>query len=358
MSVSSFLKKVFQTFKSSDSATANQVPPKSTDEVSTKATKKPEQQKSLSQLANNKVELKQPNEISQEKQNAVLLLIYQDEQQHEIARPQLISGLIGQKIQFKLRKLSNYNLINIKGFNDHFFSQYAIMVLLYQKQDGAPIRITFKNYDNNNSLLPAQLLKGKIGEAYQIFSPEINNFNLQTVDGKIKGFFTHQLQQVTLYYRYNEWESVEKSDISFVLLKDIFCFTRIDDSNPLLLLRAGTVWQTFKRIILYSQEIWYSLGAFWIKYQPEAMSIQKKQQPLIDNSDFLLLGKASPVNQPAKINFTDTSSVHYFDYPNGQWIGKIANQTKVSITTKIKIDDILWYELADYGWLPAHYLNF
>lgn len=360
LSVSDFLKKVFRVLKKDKQSITNELqlatkltPPSSTTAMPANDSKKAKVNDVKSEV------ISQPKRhYTQKKQNAVMLLIYQNEQQDDIARPQLISGLLGEQIQFRLRKLTNYTLINIKGFTNHFFTQYAIMIFIYRKQDGAPIRISFKDYDLGTLLQPTQLLKGKIGETYQIFSPEIKNFNLQTVSGKIKGFFSTQVQQITLYYRHHDWESVEKSDIAFVLLKDTACFAEIDAASPVLMLRAGTVWQTFSRITKYSQESWYNLGAFWIKYQPEAMTIQKKYRNLATDAAPILLGETTPIRQKASVNFTDNRSVHYFDYPNGQWIGKIADKTAVTLTRQIKIDQVIWYELADYGWLPSYYIEF
>lgn len=297
-------------------------------------------------------------QVDRSKQSGLILIIYQDEQQREIAQPQLISGKIGEKINFRLIDLSNYDLVNAKGFCRSFFSNYAIIAFIYRKKNGGPLIVDFIDIDNGSKLHKSLLLKGGLGEAFQVYPLEISGYCLISVDGKIKGFYTATIQKTTIYYRKKNWDSIEKFHGFLDLYRESAVFKTVEDHDFLFKLPAKTKWKIFHRLIKSNQEIWFDLGAFWIKYASKQMSILKTENLLVGQfENKLSTFKTTPVGQDALIDFVFGQETAFFDYPNGNIIGKIKDQQKVKIAVKTQIDGIDWYKLQNYGWIPSHYVK-
>jgi hypothetical protein len=304
--------------------------------------------------------LKKPNtlQVDRSKQSAIILIIYQDEQQREITQPQLISGKIGEKINFRLPDLSNYNLINAAGFCRYFFSNYAIISLIYRKKKGGPLLVDFIDFDSGSKLHKSLLLQAGLGEAFQVYPFEIVGYTLISVDGKIKGFYTTKVQQTTIYYRRKNWDSIEKFQGFLDLHRQVAAFKTVEDQSFLLNLPAKTKWKIFHCLIKKNQEIWFDLGAFWVKYVKEQMSIVKAEDLITWRSEYQIpTSETVVVGQTALIDFVLDQATALFDYPNGNIIGKIKDRQKVKLAAKTQIDGIDWYQLQNYGWIPSHYVK-
>lgn len=316
--------------------------------------------KAFDQNSTTEIALKQkhPLQVDRSTQSALILIIYQDEQQREIAQPQLISGKIGEKINFRLHDLNNYYLVNAEGFCRYFFSNYAIVSFIYRKKDGDPLLVDFIDIDSGCKLHKSLLFKGGLGEAFQIYPFEIAGYNLISVDGKIKGFYTSKIQKTTIYYRKKTWESVENFSGYLVLHHELAAFKTVEDQKLLLKLTAKTTWKIFQRLIKKNHEIWFDLGSFWVKYSQQQMSILKAENLFDWRTGYEIPAfKTALVSKKAAIDFVLNQETAFFDYPNGNIIGKIKDQQKVTISSKAQIDDIDWYKLKNYGWIPSHYVK-
>lgn len=293
-------------------------------------------------------------QVQHSTQDALVLVIYQDDHQREIARPQLISGKLGEMINFKLRPLPNYDLINIHGFSRTFFSQYAITVFIYRKQDGAPIFVNFIDFEKSSQLHKPLFLRGKIGEAFQIYPPEFNGYKLASVTGKIKGFYTSSIQFTTIYYQKKDWESVKVFTAFLKIKKFTPAFKHVEDHNSFLNLHPKTTWKVFKRLLKNNHEIWLDLGSFWVKYQKDQMFLETE---LLSTVKLPQKAKLIALNQTARISFVANKKVSFFDIPNGNLIGRLKDGQQVIVSAKILVDKTDWYKLIGYGWIPGYYLS-
>ncbi|WP_281164362.1 MucBP domain-containing protein [Liquorilactobacillus sicerae] len=287
-------------------------------------------------------------------QDALVLIIYQDDYQREIARPQLISGKLGEKVNFKLHPLPNYDLINIHGFSQLFFSKYAIMVFVYRKQDGAPIFVNFIDFEENFQLHKPLFLRGKIGEAFQVYPPEFDDYKLVSVTGKIKGFYTSNIQVTTIFYQKKDWQAVEMLTAFLKIKKYTPAFKHVEDHRSFLNLHPKTTWKVFKRLLKDNQEIWLNLGSFWVKYQKDQMVLETE---MLSTVKLPQKAKLIAIDQTAKINFVANKKVSFFDAPNGNLIGRINDGQQVTTSAKVFIDKTYWYKLISYGWIPGYYLK-
>lgn len=297
--------------------------------------------------------------INKEQQNALLLIVHHDTKGHDLTAPEIVSGKIGEKINFRFKAFDNYNLIKIKGFTRSFTTHYALLTLVYLKKNAGSIWIISRDFDQRTLLCKPKVITGKIGDTFQVYSPSFQNYHLVSVKGQVKGEFSAFSSQTVLYYRKNTWLSVKNSRVLLKILRSPNCFDLPDGNLLKVVLPAGTVWRTFTVVRAPHNKIWYCLGgALWVAFDEQKMAFVNQ------DSYFLNFESAAKkrysfkkTNTKAVIAFVPGKQAAIFEQPFGKTVTFLKDGKKVSVTKKTVFENLTWYYLNDYGWIQESYIS-
>ncbi|GAX05212.1 hypothetical protein IWT25_00516 [Secundilactobacillus pentosiphilus] len=287
--------------------------------------------------------------------SAVMLVLYMDDQNHSLAKPQWLTGRLGEKIHFAPRKIDHYLLFHVIGFTTVFASPYRIMTLQYTRKLGHPVIMYAVDYDTREMVASPVIQTGAVNQPFAFSKAAIDGYHLIKASRPLTGHFTDQAQTIVVLLRRDTWTSVQQINI----------FVRLLDSTPVLNQPDGqphryefpkdSVWRAFVRVNTKNGETWFNLGGpQWINgkdvtetNRPVNLQITQRQ-PV----------KFKPMDQAAVIDFVAGRSLHTYDRPNGQAIKLIADGTPIQLTGEYTDENQLrWYRLADDAVIRAQYVK-
>ncbi|WP_057746253.1 MucBP domain-containing protein [Liquorilactobacillus capillatus] len=293
------------------------------------------------------------------RQNALLLVVYQDMRGTLLFPSQIISGRLGEPLRLQFQTLPDYNLVKIKGFTSYFASHYGIITLTYAKKDAGVIWILCRDIDTQYFLTDPQLVKGKVREPYQLFSPTLAGYNLLRVKGTLRGDFSYDQSFVTFYYRRSTWKDLKKTESYLKIVAPITSYDQPEGVPLNISFALNTVWRTFTSLTLENGDLWYCLGgALWIKFDRQKVIYSNKRSETLLPEKTRQLDRHFKKPRKAVIDFIPGKCVNVYDAPFGQKVELIKDKTQVTVTAHATIDDLIWYKLSQNVWLPRQYLKF
>ncbi|MFT8741532.1 MAG: MucBP domain-containing protein [Liquorilactobacillus satsumensis] len=362
MSFSSFLKKIILRSIVPKHSKSNARPPRTVPAYITKKKAAASTAVADKETVTNKDAQLQPQPKSvKERQTALLLIMYRDLTGKELAAPEIVSGKLGEQVNFRLKAFENYDLVDIKGFTSYFAAPYALLTLTYLRKEAGSIWIISRDFDQQTLLGEPQLLRGKIGDTFQVYSPSFHGYHLMSVAGQIKGEFSLAAQQLLLYYRKDSWLSVIPQKVFLKILKTPVCFDAPNGNKLTLQLPINSVWRTFTKVKTHLDQTWYCLGgALWLRFNDLEVKFVTAESSFL--GDTKTVSKKSyptePLKQPASISFVPQKTVSLFDNPNGRICTSVEHGKQVLAIAKSTVDGVIWYQLANYGWVQQPYLAF
>lgn len=292
-------------------------------------------------------------------QDSTVILIFQDEDKRFLTSPQIISGKRHEPIKFRFKDFESYDLIKIDGFTSEFVLPYAAMTFTYRKKDAGNIWIFCQDIDDLHFLQKPTFAKGKVDEEFTLSSPAIRNYTLLRARGTTHGLFTYEQQAVTYYYRRDTWKEVDYIPRYLKIKTSISCLDAPDGNETNVILAKDTVWQTFETITTTNDQLWYCLGgSLWIKYDAELMT-------LLEQKPDTTKAPIGPENLPQSINLQHNAMIDFipggelvlYDKPFGKKVGLIKNGQIVTLTGRIRVEGMQWFEVNGLGWTIREYLD-
>ncbi|MFC6254812.1 MucBP domain-containing protein [Secundilactobacillus hailunensis] len=288
--------------------------------------------------------------------SAVMLVLYLDEQNQPLRKPQWLNGRLGEKVHFTPHHIEHYLLFHIIGFATHFASPYRIMTLQFTKEMGHPVILYSVDYDTREMLAAPVIQTGAVNQPFAFSKTELDSFHLIKANRPLTGHFTEASQTIVVMLRRNNWTAVQRISI-FVRLKGSTQILDQPDGQPYRYeFPKNSVWRAFIRVNTQTGETWFNLGGpQWIN----GKNVTQTNRP--ENKQ---LGKREPVvfrpiNRSAIIDFVAGRSLHVYAEPNGRAIKLIADGTKIQITGEYNDSNHLkWYRLADDSIIRAQYVKF
>lgn len=235
---------------------------------------------------------------------------------------------------------------------------------------GVPIWVYTKEQGTNKNLAPAQIIEGDLGKPFRLQPQTINDYVIDHIDGSLEGFFTDQLQRVTIYYRQGNVAQIEALTNYQVEIQSPTPTYANPDLNSMLSesLTIGT-WPVIKRLSTTKGLFWHQLGdSRWILYDRKLMTIKKGAQA----NDQILTNQV-----PFKATTSNKFEHYDWDPQPLQKRGRLfaSNQTKqVPVYSKpygshknvlmAGLDVLLtqivhdpskndWYEIGSQGWIEG-----
>ncbi len=147
--------------------------------------------------------------------SAVMLVLYLDDQNQSLAKPQWLNGQLGEKIHFSPRHIDNYLLFHIIGFTTVFASPYRIMTLQYTKKLGHPVIMYSVDYDTREMIAPPVIQTGAVNQPFAFSTAVIDGFHLIKASRSLTGHFTGLKAQTIIVKCWcrNSWMAVQRISI-------------------------------------------------------------------------------------------------------------------------------------------------
>ena len=184
---------------------------------------------------------------------------------------------------------------------------------------GNPIWIYYRDIDSNDNLRLPQLLRGHLGQSYDIKKIEIPNYNLVQITGTLKGTFDNTAKSVCFYYRKQTWGEIQNIDLYLHLKTPVTIYDRVG-GMPLPDKLPGNIYvKSFQRVATTTREFWYQVNADqWVKFDDAQMTLvehdpfaeQKTTKPIIDLT-YLKLNQVKGV-----VGFVPNRSGDTYDQPD------------------------------------------
>lgn len=288
--------------------------------------------------------------------SAVMLVLYLDDQNQSLAKPQWLNGQIGEKIHFKPREIDNYVLFHIIGFTTVFTNAYRIMTLQFTKKMGHPAIMYAIDYDTSEMVAPPVIQTGAVNQPFAFGKTQVDDYHLVKASRPLTGHFTEEVQTIVVLLRRNSWTAVQRINIFVRLLHSTPIVDQPDGQAYDYEFPKSSVWRAFVRVNTKNGETWFNLGGpQWVNGKNVAQTDQPAR-PQIDQRPAVVY---QPINQSARVDFVAGQSLHTYDQPNGQSVKLIADGSQVQLTGEFTDSNHLkWYRMADETVILAQYIKF
>lgn len=197
---------------------------------------------------------------------ATVLIKFVDEQQQALKSPLIFKGRLGDPLNLTVPNLTGYLFQKIDGLSSKINATQQTITIHYQKELGQPVMIYCFDYDTNQLLSTPTFMTGPLNEAYQVVLPPINGYQIHFSLGQQTGVYTHEPQNVILYYRRNNWKIVQPVNYLVKIKSSTQVYPDPFQKTPYAFkLPTGSVWKVFKEVHT-NDTTWLSLGgAEWVK---------------------------------------------------------------------------------------------
>lgn len=111
----------------------------------------------------------------------------------------IYNGFIGEQYKTNAEKIKGYELVKVEGKENGTFAEDVNVVTYIYKEIG---RITIRYVDENGNVIKEQdTYSSVVGAAYKFNHPNIAGYRYVRVEGKTKGYYTKNDQNITFVYK-------------------------------------------------------------------------------------------------------------------------------------------------------------
>ncbi|MHC9537644.1 MucBP domain-containing protein [Dellaglioa sp. BT-FLS60] len=290
--------------------------------------------------------------------DATMIIYYKDQDDHNLSRPQIISGTKGSDLRIQFDPIPDYHLIGISGFTSTFVASYGAIILSYEKKHGAAVWIYNQDIDGGYLIGPPTLLRGQLHEPFTYDPVNIPGFNLLRASKTSYGNFTNEQQTIYYYYRNLNWRTVDKIDAYIQITERARCFDLPDGNFYPAFLPAGGILQVFEKIETNSGTHWYGMGGNqWLEDTSNVHLIDQPDYTSLTKKEIDKLTKKR-INQPALIDYIPDKSVTIYAEPYGKKLRTLADNTQVTLISQLTSpNSIVWFELKNGGFINESYIK-
>lgn len=225
---------------------------------------------------------------------------------------------------------------------------------------GNPIWVYYVDIDSGANLIVPQLLRGLVGEEYQVDKKKFPNYNFIKVEGELTGTFDMTQRNVKLLYRKQSWGEVQDIDMFLKLEAPTVIYDTVEGMPVGQPLPQDIIIKAFQRVATKDGQFWYEIGADqWIKYE----KMHVVDDPFNNNQDIpsrlenqLTILRLN--NVKAIVDYIPGKSVDVYDAPYGNQVDKIDDGQEVTLTKRLSdSDELTWYEIGPKQFISGNYVK-
>ena len=148
----------------------------------------------------------------------------------EIAPTEIKSEKIGQNYKISPKNIDGYEYVKVEGKESGTYTRKTSNITYYYKKKilsskseevYGQVVIKYVEENTEKELIPKEVLEGKIGESYDVSSRNIKGYEYVRVEGKEKGNYTKNKENVTYYYKKKILSSQNQDKYGKVIVKYI-----------------------------------------------------------------------------------------------------------------------------------------
>ncbi len=225
---------------------------------------------------------------------------------------------------------------------------------------GNPIWVYYADIDSGANLIVPQLLRGLIGEEYQVDKKKFPNYNFVKVEGDLTGTFDMTQRNVKLFYRKQSWGEVQDINMFLKLEAPTVIYDTVEGMPVGQPLPQDIIIKAFQRVATKDGQFWYEIGADqWIKYE----KMHVVDDPFNNNQDIpsRLENQLTVLrlnNIKATVDYIPGKSVDVYDAPYGNQVNKIDDGQEVTLTKRLSdSDELTWYEIGPKQFISGNYVK-
>lgn len=230
-----------------------------------------------------------------------------------------------------------------------------------QFKTGNPIWVYYVDIDSGANLIVPQLLRGRIGQAYQVDKKKFPNYNYVEAEGDLTGTFDMTQRNVKLFYRKQSWGEVQNIDMYLALEAPTVVYDTVAGMPVGQPLPQDITIKAFQRVATKDGNFWYEIGADqWIKYE----KMHVVDNPFVDQQNQIPSRLENQLtvlrlnNVKATIDYVPGRAVDVYDAPYGNQVDKLADGQEVTLTGKLSDNDqITWYEIGPKRYVSGNYVK-
>ncbi|CAI2621399.1 hypothetical protein AKUH4B507X_11000 [Apilactobacillus kunkeei] len=284
------------------------------------------------------------------KPRAKMTIYYVDEDGHYLHEFNVIHGFVGDPVSFIIPDFDHYVLFKIMGVSTYMQKEDNEVKLQYNRLNGKPVNIFFINYDTYSMIRLPQMAIGKYNNEFQINIPELSGFKLINYSGDSNGIFNDYMKHLIIYYRRNDWHSVQK-DTFYIRLRE---YTRVynDTNGDVLhvLLPKKSIWKVFYQVTT-DDALWLNIGPNQWIVDRNFFRMQYPFAKELTNTDSW---KIKQVHYPATVENDNHQSVVVYNFPYGSCIGFLHNGNSFIVTQEIvDQNNVEWVEINNLHYIVS-----
>lgn len=284
-----------------------------------------------------------------------ITVAFLDEQHHLLKPTEILVGNSGEPVKFTVPQFDNYFLTTIDNFTTVFLDHDQEISFHFALKNAAPVQIYCLDFDSHKNLRKLDLVRGKLGQTYEIKAPKISNYRLLNSFGATYGIFTRRAKQVAFYYRIQNWQVVHQVKYYVRLLTEHPTYDFPDGQVLGAVIPKTAEVKVFTKIVTTEGQEWLNVGGFqWINQQA-TVQIDAPTKPTIKA---ITTTSAVKTNLSGIVEYIADHQVTTFTKPYGEPQSHLNHLQPVRITQIIKDDqNIQWYQLTDNSVVPARYIR-
>lgn len=291
-----------------------------------------------------------PSPSPSPKPRAKMTIYYVDEDGHYLHEFNVIHGFVGDPVSFIIPDFDHYVLFKIMGVSTYMQKEDNEVTLQYNRLNGKPVNIFFINYDTYSMIRLPQMAIGKYNNEFQINIPELSGFKLINYSGDSNGIFDDYMKHLIIYYRRNDWHSVQK-DTFYIRLRE---YTRVynDTNGDVLhvLLPKKSIWKVFYQVTT-DDALWLNIGPNQWIVDRNFFRMQYPFAKELTNTDSW---KIKQVHYPATVENDNHQSVVVYNFPYGSCIGFLHNGNSFIVTQEIvDQNNVQWVEINNLHYIVS-----
>ncbi|MEY8442448.1 MucBP domain-containing protein [Lactobacillaceae bacterium 24-114] len=233
--------------------------------------------------------------------------------------------------------------------------------MLDQFKTGNPIWVYYTNIDTGENLIVPQLLRGFVGQDYQVEQKDFDGYQFVESKGELSGTFDMNPHSVHLYYRNQDWGEVEAIEMYLHLDAPTPVYNEPNGMQVGLPYPTDLILKAFHRVATNTGEFWYEIGSDqWIKY--DKMSVVSN--PFDEKEEHLKSKLAENMSVlPTKdlhavIDYLPGQVIDVFDEPYGQKVGELKDGEHITILDKLSDNgEVTWFRIGEKQFITGNYVK-
>lgn len=136
--------------------------------------------------------------IYEERPKGTVIVNYVNELNEAIIEPMVLPGYAGKEYQTEEKYFANHVIKSVPNNKEGKFIEGTIEITYYYERVNGMVIVHYLD-DEGKVLLVEKILKGFIGEGYQVVKADVDGYRLLGIEGDLAGEFRNEQQDVYIY---------------------------------------------------------------------------------------------------------------------------------------------------------------